>query len=204
MEDSEAIAILFLLLLFFIWMTVSCDNVLWKYIDKAFCYIQEYYSIALGCGNMSLPTYQIPIYNPTPCPPKPNCGCGPHVPISSSGSAQNIINVNCGNGAPPCGPASASPCTKPATRPICPNICGNQSEVTLGCFRYVLDQLPGFIFKYQIDTCGNIIEDSRVIISHNFGVLKKISVNMGKIVVEDSYSVEHIANVDPVTGMLSF
>lgn len=209
MEDSEAIAILFLLVLFFIWITVSCDNILWKYIDKGLWYIREYYSLALQQGSLFLPSYKIPMYNPTSCPSKPQCGCGSSgsfppcndSPTNPNGS-QNIINIACGSSTP-CAPKQ-TPCTKPITKPLCPNVCGNQNEVTLGCFRYILDQLPGFIYKYQIDISGNIIEDTRVIVSHTFGILKKISINAGKIVVEDSYSVEHIATVDPVTGMLSF
>lgn len=214
MEDYETIAIILLLLFVFVWFTLFYDNVLLKSFNDFVSYLRECYSSYLLEGSICLPKYNIPMYTPvaksgcgTPCGTPCGtlcgtpCGCGSSTPTSScgsSGNGQNVINITCGGSAP-------SPCTPTPTTPCIPKPgCHSQTEVSLNGFRYILDILPGFIYKYRLDTSGNIIEESREVITHNFGILKKISVNAGKIVVEDSYSIEHVALVNSVTGMLTF
>lgn len=190
MEDSESAFIITLLFLFLIWFAISFNKEIWVYINRFMLFIEDFF--AQDC----LPKVEIPIWSKISDNP---CASSPAT------SAQNVINITCGSGTAPCDPKA--PCnneSKPPRSSICPTICGKQTEVSFGCFKYIIDQLPGLIYKYQLDNCGQIIEDSRIIITHTFGILKKISVNAGRIVVEDSYSIEHTAIVDPVTGMLTF
>jgi hypothetical protein len=206
MEDSEQVFIFILLLLFLIWFAIYYNKEIWVYLNRFGLFIEEHFAQEHFPGR-EIPIWSRIINNGSPCNPPPNSG-------------GNVINITCGgscdnNGGSPCNPGvpcgSESPstpvtCPKPqiSKKYLCPTICGTQSEVTLGCYHYIIEQLPGFIYKYQLDTCGNVLQDTRVIITHNFGILKRISVNLGKIVVEDSYSVEHIAIVDTATGNLTF
>lgn len=191
MEDSEQAFIFILLFLFLIWFAVYYNKEIWIHLNRFGLFLEEYFA------QERFPCREIPIWSrvvngSTPC-------STPNVPPTSGA---NVINITCGGS---CSPCNGKPCNNSQPKqPPCTNICGALSEVSLGLYHYVIEQLPGFIYKYQLDACGNILQDTRVTITHNFGILKKISVNAGKIVVEDSYSIEHIAIVNTTTGDLTF
>lgn len=175
----EATFCIIVLIILFVYLNITCDGVVWKYIDKLMSALDCYYRDALDVKQSCFPKSSVTMYHtgcsPQPC--QPSCGC-------SSGGCHKKSSCE-----PKLSITSA---------------CNKDKEVVYGCYKYILDKLPGIIVKYKVDNCCNIIPDSRTNVYHSLGVLVRIYINAGNIVVEDSFSIEHVATVDVATGNLTF
>jgi hypothetical protein len=218
----SVVALIFFVLLLAC-LNITHDNGGLSYFDKVVHWIDEYYRDSIATEGSCLNAYDIPMYFPglTKCPT--GCtgnngsggstggsgGSGGSSGAGSGSCGSNIININCGGttsqestNSKPCSCKSAP---TPVVNPGCPpNYCQVKNETILGNYKYVLDKLPGIIIKYTLDECKNVIQDSRENMYHSLGSLKRIYVNAGKIVVEDSLSSEHIASISSTTGSLTF
>lgn len=177
MNSSEAIiAIVIVLLLVFVWADLYEKDFLWKWIHKGIDWLDCFYRDLYSSKCIKLPEASVPMY-------------------PASGSHHNDS---------PCKhPYKADPCRDPL--PCGNSICDYQTSVIFGCYKYCLDVLPGIIYSYRLDPCnGSPIPETRSVITHNLGILKKIYIKNGKIFVEDSYSEEHEGTVDLFTGSLNF
>lgn len=186
-----AIGILLLVVVLYV-VNTYCGNVVWQYVDKLMYYIEDYYYNAFTETCHGFPTSEVTMYRP--CPPVPDCETASVVPPVIPPTGSNVINITCGSA----GCTQNSSCGKVTTP------CNNDSEIIYDCYKYVLDKLPGSIFKYKIDSCGTQIESSKEVISHTLGILTRIYINTGNIIVEDSFSNEHVAVRNINTGSLSF
>jgi hypothetical protein len=161
-------------------------------------YYFEDYSNQIFTGSYNcFPTTKIPMYKPCPPPVKPPV-TPPVTPPVLPTCGSNIINITCGGNG---GENKSSCCSKNS---IITGPCITDSEIIYGSYKYILDKLPGLITVYKLDYNGCIINESKVIIFHTLGRLNRIYINNGKIIVEDSNSIEHIAIINSTTGELSF
>lgn len=194
---GSSIVVIIILFFLFIWLNIAYKGAAWKYVDQIINWVDEYIAKAEVQNCFGFPKCEIPLYKPCVDP----CGnpCESSTAKSSNTSAQNVINISCsGNGATT---GTSTDCVTPCSPTI---NCVKDTELIFGCYKYILDKLPGIITKYKLDSNKNIIEATREIIYHNLGILVRIYLNSGSIIVEDSFSVEHTATVDPLTGNLTF
>lgn len=181
------------------------SNLICKNLDEIYCCIQKYYSDCDKKEPWCFPSSTIMKY--FPCQGGSSCNSNKYElhkpppceepPVKPHGRDKQTINFNCGQ------QKSSSCCPKPRKK-SCIDYCIRKKEVILGLYKYEIDKLAGIINKYRIDECREPIEETREMIYHSFGTLNNIYINSGKIIVEDSYSVEHIANIDINTGNLIF
>lgn len=200
MYDYE-ILILFLLILFFFisWSNTHCRSSFVMYIDNFLCWlrkyyiclieiVQDYYISFFRCAGFKLPTYEIPMF-------KPGCGGVKNPPpCNTCSSSGNVININCG------GSNEIKKCDSPPREKDCTYVCGKFNEAVVGIYRYVLDVIPGVIYRYKID-CEM---ETKTTITHPYGVIKQIENRDGKLVLQDSYSQEHVLMVDSTNGNIIF
>lgn len=203
MEHSEFTSLfaLLLLIIVFIYINGRYNNVFVKYIEKIVFYIREFFYQYHNNSPVCFPSSCIPVYKcpeeQTPCPPTPTDD-----PCKTSG---NVINVNCGTGGVTtvptvipqntCSPVCVDPCLNP---------CKPETKITFGVYVYVLSYLPGIIHKYKLNGLCQIDEQSKVNVTHNLGVLKRIYINNNTIYVEDCNSVIYPAVFNPLDGSLTF
>lgn len=186
-EGAQVIVIILLIILFFA-VNINYNNVLWKYFDKLIYMVNESYYKYFSEGCFKMPECSIPMYKQVDC--------------------KQIAGECCEAGSKPCLPAPLA-CSKPCApasgcAPASVGTCAYQTSVVFGCYYYELDSLPGIIYKYDLDAVGAKVESSKTTLAHSLGILRKIYFKNGKLYVEDSYSVEHQAGYDPITGNLIF
>lgn len=196
---------IFLLIAIFLFIYLNCvdANLIWKNLDEIYCCIEKYYRDPCKKDLWSFPSSTVLKY--FPCQGGALCNktkppCDPPLdPPKKDAKPKCMINVNCGQQQ-----ASSSCCPPKHKKKSCIDYCIRNKEVILGRYKYEIDKLSGIINKYEIDGCREIIEETREIMYHSLGTLNKIYINAGKIIVEDSYSVEHTATIDVNTGILNF
>lgn len=187
--DGSIIVITFLVFIL-IWANYRYKNGFWKWVDNIVYYIDDYYRRAFYMEPTCFPVTEFTKYTKT------QDDCNPCVPVtcsSNNSSCPNqVFNINCNTNE-----KLASSCS-PTSKCVC------DTEVIFGCYKYVLDKLPGIIFKFKLDCKGCVDYGSKETINHSLGRLIRIYVSNGNLIVEDSYSIEHTATVDTSNGNLSF
>ena len=206
---SSFIFLIVIILLVFYVNCIDCNLIL-KNLEEIYCCIENYYTKSCKKETWCFPSTNILKYFPcqggNSCNPHPQV-CNPHPQACNPNNQsfnppkshdKNVINFNCGQQS-----SSSNKCCS-SKKYSCKDYCIKNNEVILGSYKYEIDKISGIINKYNIDKCRNPIEETREIIYHSLGYLNKIYINSGKIIVEDSYSTEHIANIDANTGILNF